>query len=41
MSLTRLWSEVTEEELILWSCYFSYLNEQEQKQLREAKKRRR
>ena len=30
-SLRRLLDEVTEEELILWSAYFGYLNEEQEK----------
>ena len=41
MSLRRLQEEVTEEELLLWSAYFGYLNEQQEKSLKKAKSRRR
>jgi hypothetical protein len=37
MSLAKLTHEVTPEELILWSCYFSIQNEEQEK----AMKRRR
>ena len=40
-TLTRLLSEATEEEIILWSAYFGYLNEEQEKSLSKAKSRRR
>ena len=39
-SLRRLLDEVTEEELILWSAYFGFLNEQQEKSMKQAKRRR-
>ena len=39
-TLTRLLSEATEEEIILWSAYFGYLNEEQDKQLSQAKAKR-
>ena len=39
-TLTRLLSEATEEEIILWSAYFGYLNEEQDKQLSKAKAKR-
>ena len=39
-TLTKLWSETTEEEIILWSLYFGYLNEEQDKALKKAKSRR-
>ena len=41
MSLRRLQEEVTEEELLLWSAYFGYLNEKQEKALSKARSRRR
>ena len=40
-SLRRLLDEVTEEELMLWSAYFAYLNEEQEKTLKKASKGRR
>ena len=40
-SLRRLTEEVTEEELLLWSAYFSHLNNEQEKALKKAKKGRR
>ena len=40
-SLRRLLEEVTEEELLLWSAYFGYLNNEQEKSMREVKRRRR
>ena len=40
-SLRRLLEEVTEEELLLWSVYFGYLNEEQDKAMKKAKKGRR
>lgn len=40
-TLTKLWSEATTEEILLWSVYFDYLNGQQQKALNDAKRRRR
>ena len=37
-SLRRLLDEVTEEELLLWSAYFGYLNEEQEKTMKKAKK---
>jgi hypothetical protein len=39
MSLTRLWSEVTPEELLGWSAYFGYLNAQQEKAMRRGGRR--
>ena len=39
-TLTRLLSEATEEEIILWSAYFAFLNEEQDKQLSQAKAKR-
>tara|TARA_R100000951_G_scaffold115426_2_gene123471 strand:- start:1809 stop:1994 length:186 start_codon:yes stop_codon:yes gene_type:complete len=41
MSLRRLLEEVTEEELLLWSAYFGYLNDEQDKAMKKAKKGRR
>jgi hypothetical protein len=40
-TLTRLLSEATEEEIILWSCYFGYLNDEQEKVMKKSKSRRR
>jgi hypothetical protein len=40
MSLTQLKQTVTVEELLLWSAYFSILNEDQQKEIDKAKRRR-
>ncbi len=40
-SLRRLLDEVTEEELLLWSAYFGYLNEQQEKAMKSARRGRR
>lgn len=40
-TLQKLWSETTQEEILLWSAYFGYLNQQQDKALKEAKRRRR
>ena len=40
-SLRRLTEEVTEEELLLWSAYFGYLNDEQDKAMNKAKKGRR
>ena len=40
-TLRRLLDEVTEEELLLWSAYFGYLNDEQDKTMKKAKKGRR
>ena len=40
-SLAKLWNEVTEEEILLWSLYFGYLNKEQDKALKSAKRSRR
>jgi hypothetical protein len=40
-SLRRLLEEVTEEELLLWSAYFSFQNQEQEKSLKKAKSKRR
>jgi hypothetical protein len=40
-TLRRLLDEVTEEELLLWSAYFGYLNQEQDKTMKKAKKGRR
>jgi hypothetical protein len=40
-TLRRLLDEVTEEELLLWSTYFGYLNDEQDKAMKKAKKGRR
>ena len=39
-TLTKLWNEATEEEIILWSLYFGYLNDEQQKAIKNSKRRR-
>ena len=39
-TLQKLWSETTEEEIILWSLYFGYLNDEQEKSMKSAKRRR-
>jgi len=39
-TLTKLWSETTEEEILLWSLYFGYLNEEQEKAMKSSKRRR-
>ena len=39
-TLAKLWNEATEEEIILWSLYFGFLNEEQDKALKKAKTRR-
>lgn len=41
MSLRRLLEEVTEEELLLWSAYFGYLNDEQDKAMKKSKSKRR
>ena len=40
MSLTQLKQTVTVEELLRWSVYFQILNEDQQKEIDKAKRRR-
>lgn len=40
MSLHRLLNEVTEEELLLWSAYFGYLNDEQEKAMKKSRSRR-
>ena len=40
-TLRRLLDEVTEEELLLWSAYFGYLGQEQEKSLKKSKARRR
>ena len=40
-SLRRLTEEVTEEELLLWSAYFGYLNEQQEQVMKKNRRGRR
>jgi hypothetical protein len=35
-----LWAEVSEDELLIWSLYFGYLNKQQEKAMKDAKRRR-
>jgi len=38
MTLTRLWAEVTPEELLGWSAYFGHLNDQQEKAMKRARR---
>ncbi len=40
MTLTEVRAKMTAEELIGWSAYFSILNEDQQKEMEKAKRRR-
>ena len=40
MTVRRLLEEATEDELILWSAYFSIVNEDQEKAMKKAKSRR-
>jgi hypothetical protein len=40
-TLQKLLTETTEEEIFLWSAYFAYLNAEQEKQLKSARKGRR
>jgi len=40
MTLSQLRSEMTAEEILGWSAYFGILNEDQQKELEKAKRRR-
>ena len=40
LSLTEVCTTMTAEELLGWSAYFSILNEDQQKELEKAKRRR-
>lgn len=40
-TLTKLWSETTPEELLLWSAYFGHLNEEQDKAMKKAQRGRR
>ena len=39
-TLAKLWAETSEEEILLWSLYFGYLNEEQEKAVNKAKRRR-
>jgi hypothetical protein len=40
-TLSKLWNETTPEEILLWSCYFGHLNEEQDKALKKAQRGRR
>jgi len=40
MTLSEVRAKMTAEELIGWSAYFSILNEDQQKEMEKAKRRR-
>jgi hypothetical protein len=37
-TLSRLWAEVTPQELLLWSAYFAQLNEEQEVAIQKAKR---
>lgn len=39
-TLRRLLEETTEEEILLWSAYFGYLNTEQDKAMKKAQRRR-
>ena len=41
MTVARLLQEITVEELLGWSAYFSVLNEEQEEQMRRARRGRR
>lgn len=41
MTLSQLYKEMTQEELLLWSVYFAYLNEEQEKAMEKARRSRR
>jgi hypothetical protein len=41
MTITRLLQEATTEEILGWSCYFSILNREQEKKMKEARRGRR
>lgn len=40
LTLSRLNQEVTMEELLIWSAYFDLLNEEQEQQMKKARRRR-
>ena len=38
MTITRLWSEITPEEMLGWSAYFGYLNDEPEKAMKRARR---
>ena len=40
MTVTRLLNEATAEELLGWSCYFSILNDEQEKAMEKARRKR-
>jgi hypothetical protein len=38
MTITRLWSEITPEEMLGWSAYFGYLNDEQEKAMKRARR---
>ena len=35
-TLAKLWNEATEEEILMWSLYFGYLNEEQEKAMKKC-----
>jgi hypothetical protein len=40
MTLSELKEKVTDEELILWSCFYSLKNKKQQQEMEKIKRRR-
>ncbi len=40
-TLYRLWNEVSEDEILLWSLYFGYLNKEQDEAMKKARRGRR
>jgi hypothetical protein len=38
MTLSRLLEEMTREELLIWSAYFGYLNQEQEKKIEEMRR---
>ena len=41
MTVQQLHDNITMEELLGWSCYFSLINKQQEEQIKKASRRRR
>jgi hypothetical protein len=40
MTVSRLMQEATREEILGWSCYFQIINEEQEKSMKAARRRR-
>lgn len=40
MTLSRLFEEATPEEIVGWSAYFAIMNAEQEKRMKEARRRR-